>query len=146
MPRTTPEEVAKVVEVDEEIDIEALIDDANELVTEVCGDLGYTDNRLRIIEKWLTAHFYAIRDREAEVAQEWVGNAFGTQFRGKVDLGLNQTRFGQQVMLFDTAGAFARLNAQIENPGAGGRDIAWGGNPDTLTSELQNDLAEVEED
>ena len=72
MARTTKAYIATIIELDDSIvpndaAMEPFITVANELVTEVCtGDAGpttaYTASRLELIERWLAAHFYAIRD------------------------------------------------------------------------------------
>lgn len=109
--RTTSVAVAKLVEVDEDFDLEQFIDVANELVTEVCVPAGYSDHRLELIERWLSAHFYQILD-QGTVAEK-VGS-IRQQFKSKVDLGFDVTHYGQQVMRLDTAGGLARLNNRIK--------------------------------
>lgn len=108
MPRTTAELVATVVsELNPDVDLDAFILSANELVTEVCSDAGYTDARLELIERWLAGHFYRIYDPalESEMAE-----MVGGKYFGKVGLQLLQTREGQQALLLDTAGGLAKLS------------------------------------
>jgi hypothetical protein len=128
MPRTTAERVAKILEVDSDIDLAPFIEVANELVTECCGELGYTENRLTLIEDWLAAHFYAQRDPRLQ--SEGLGSLVST-FEGRTDLGLNNTRFGQQAMRLDTQGGLAALEDIAKNPIAkNGFGMFWlGSNP-----------------
>ena len=109
MARTTPELVAGIIEVDTAIDLSPFILPANELVTELCVPAGYSDERLELIERWLSAHFYAIRDPRP--VTERAGSVWFTA-QSKVDLFLSVTHYGQQAMMLDTAGGLANLNKQ----------------------------------
>ena len=117
MARTTATNIKKIIEVDTTIvpadaDFDPFIDTANEIVTEMCtGDNGpataYSVTRLELIERWLAAHFYAIRDPRAK--SEKAGSV-GVTYQGKVDLNLAVTTYGQQAMMIDTNGGLNRLN------------------------------------
>lgn len=111
MARTTSEQVAKVLEVDADIDLTVFIDSANELVSEVCVDSGYTDVRLELIERWLAAHFYS--QREHLVSHEQVGPV-QQSYQLKVGLFLQNTPYGQHALMLDTAGNLAALSKQME--------------------------------
>lgn len=121
MARTTKAYIATIIELDVSIvpndaAMEPFITVANELVTEVCtGDSGpataYTDARLELIERWLAAHFYAIRD--PRVANESAGGV-SASYESRVDLGLNLTRYGQMAMMLDTNGGLAKLDVDIK--------------------------------
>jgi len=116
MTRTNAVNVALVIEVDTNIALDVFIDTANELVTEMCtGDNGpavdYTATRLELIERWLAAHFYAIRDTRP--SSEKAGPV-GVAYQHKVDLNLANTMYGQQAMTLDTNGGLATLNKQTE--------------------------------
>lgn len=112
MPRTTAEEVEAIVEVDDEIDLDPFIELANELVTEKCASVTtYTDNRLKLIEKLLAAHFYCIRDPRS--TREEVTGIRDT-YEAKVDLHLDLTRYGQQAMFMDTNGGLAAWNNSLK--------------------------------
>jgi len=119
--RTTSVLVAAIIEVDTDIDLEPFIFTASELVTEVCAIAGYTVERLELIERWLSAHFYAIRD--PRVTQEKAGSV-GANFESKVDLNLALTRYGQQAMLLDTQGGLAALNQSMLS-GKRTASVAW---------------------
>lgn len=122
MPRTTAEAVGGeegIIEVDDSISLEPFIEAANELVTEICAavmqDDGVTpfhsNSRLELIERWLSAHFYAVRDPRAHVEQ--VG-LIRSHFESKVEYGLKNTRYGQQALRFDTSGALAAFDNALE--------------------------------
>lgn len=111
MPRTTTELVGGIIEVDDDIDVAPFIDTASQLVEELCVPAAYSDERLELIERWLAAHFYAIRDnRRSSESIRGIQETF--QFR--VDLNLNATMYGQQVQLLDTALTLAVLQHKIE--------------------------------
>jgi hypothetical protein len=113
--RTTSAAVALLIEVDEDISLTPFIETANALVTEVCEDnedADYDATRLELIERWLSAHFYAVRDPRA--ASETAGRV-NARYQYKVDLNLAVTTYGQQAMLLDTAGGLARLNRETVN-------------------------------
>ena len=130
--RTTYAAVVKIIEVDATIttDLAPFIEIANQLVTDICTgyDPAYTDAKLEIIERVLTAHFYAIRD--VRPSAEHAGPV-GQSFMHKVDLNLFQTIYGQQAMLLDTEGGLAALNKRtIEGKIAITPGVTWGGTED----------------
>jgi len=106
--RTTAEQVAEIIEVDATIGLTPFMTIANELVTEVCSDKGYTDERMELIERWLSAHFYTNRDPRP--VNEHAGPVSVT-YQSAVALNLNTSHYGQTAMLLDTAGGLAALNA-----------------------------------
>ena len=122
MARTTAEEVAGVVEVDETISLTPFITIANELVTELCTDSDYTDVRLELIERWLAAHFYLIRDQA--VAQEQAGPV-QVQYQFKIGMFLTQTKQGQTALALDTAGNLAALSKRMEDGEPGRIGFTW---------------------
>lgn len=101
MPRTTEEAVAAICELDDEIPLAPFIETANAIVTEVCLDSGYGDNLLELIERWLSAHFYCIRDPRAH--NEQVKGIIQT-FEGRTYTGFRHTSYGQQAMMLDFKG------------------------------------------
>lgn len=113
MPRTTSVLVAGIIEVDVTIDLTPFIFPANELVTEKCADAGYTDERLELIERYLAAHFYTLRDPRP--VSEKAGSV-GVTYQSKVALNLATSHYGQHAMILDTAGGLAELNETITNP------------------------------
>ncbi len=125
MPRTTVELVQGIIEVDDTIGLDPFILTANQLVTECCVAAGYADERLELIERWLAAHFYAIRD--LRVAQEQAGPV-NESFQYRVGLNLNVTVFGQQALALDTAGTLAILSKRTEEgKGVPKVGVTWAG-------------------
>jgi len=111
--RTTFTEVAKIIEVDATIstDLVPFIEAASHLVTKVCTNTGYDATDLEIIERWLAAHFYAIRDPRYLV--ERAGSVLA-EYQNRVDLGLDVTTYGQQAMRLAYYGELGRLNDKIK--------------------------------
>ncbi len=128
--RTTPEAVAKIIEVDTSLRsladiLEPFIETASQVVTDVCGGSGYTDEKFELIERWLAAHFYGCFDPQLQ--GETAGPVTATYF-WKTGYVLNQTRQGQQAMLIDTDGSLARYNKQMIDGTAGRTTMfTWGG-------------------
>lgn len=110
--RTTPELIAQIIEVDEEIDLDAFILSANELVTEICEPAGYTDDRLELIERWLAAHFYCMNDPRASFEK---AGRVSTSYESKPDLGFNLSKYGQMAMRLDTSGGLAALDRKTNS-------------------------------
>ncbi len=122
--RTDEDSVAAIIEVDEEIALDPFMTAANLLVNRIVApaegddDLLYyevgdadDDAALTVIETWLAAHFYAIRDpRNTFTAVSSIMDRFQSQ----VDLNLSVTHYGQQAMVLDTSGALAAYNRTLE--------------------------------
>jgi len=118
--RVTVTEVKQIIDVDSTIvdaNLEVFIIAAN-LLTTRCSTLGgLTDaTQLKEIERWLSAHFIAIRD--VRVASE-KASVMSQSFQYKVDLNLNQTQYGQQALLLDTSGTLASLQSQAKGAAGG---------------------------
>jgi len=108
MARVTEAEVKEIIEVDTSItDISAFITAANQTVTTKCTDSSLTDAILKEIERWLAAHFVAIRDtrRSAEKA-----GSVGENFQYSLGLNLQVTMYGQQACMLDTSGALLAMS------------------------------------
>jgi hypothetical protein len=110
-PRTTPTLVEGIIEVQTGIDLTPFIQMANDIVTRVCGNSGYTDgyvgSTMEMIERWLSAHFYTVFDNQLAAAK--AGTA-SVAFQYKVDYGFKSSMYGQQAMRLDTAGGLAKLD------------------------------------
>ena len=78
---------------------------ANLIVTDKLTD-EHSTALLKEIERWLAAHFVAIRDPRAK--SEKTADASAT-YHGNAGLGLNHTPYGQQVLAMDTTGILASL-------------------------------------
>lgn len=124
MARATDSDVEGVVEVDDDITLTPFITIANELVTELCTDSDYSATRLTLIETWLAAHFYLMRDQL--VGTERAGPVQVT-YSTKIGLGLKQTKHGQTAMLLDTAGNLAQHDKRIEEGEAATVSFSWMG-------------------
>jgi len=107
--RTTSILVGGIIEVDLAIDLTPFIFSANELVTEVCGSVGYSEERLELIERYLAAHFYTLRDPRP--TSERAGPVAET-FQSAVTFNLYTSHYGQHAILLDTQGGLAALNKQ----------------------------------
>jgi hypothetical protein len=128
--RTDATAVGGIIEVDDSISVTPFIEAANHLVTSCCtdSDTDYTAAQLELIERWLAAHLYAVRDPRA--VSETVG-PIGAKYESKVDLGLHLTRYGQQAMLLDTAGGLAALNGRVlAGKAAVTPGVTWAGTDD----------------
>ena len=133
MSSVTADRVEEIVEVDPSIPLDPFIEAAHSLIIRECSDSGYDDETLELIEVWLSAHFYRIRDTAP--ASEKAGSV-AVSYQYKVDLVLNQTRYGQMAMLLDTAGNLAALNKRTEEGEPATVSILWGGTSyDTEESE-----------
>lgn len=107
MARTDATAVGKIIEVQSGDDIAPFIEAANMLVTQCCAsDTDYDSTKLELIERWLSAHFYAVRNPRATM--EKAGDVSET-LQSKVDLGLNVTHYGQMAMRLDYKGGLANL-------------------------------------
>ena len=113
MARVTEAEVKKILSTtltNEEIT--PFLMAANVLVTDILTDESYAEAMLKEIERWLAAHFVAIRD--PQISKEKIGDVDAT-YQGKTSLGLNHTSYGQQVMILDHHGKLAEI-AQSKGP------------------------------
>jgi hypothetical protein len=128
VPRTTDAAVQGIIDHDTTIPLTPFIEAANALVTEKCTDSGYDATRLELIERWLSAHFYAIRD--PRVALESVKGVM-QQFSRKIGFNLQLTHYGQMAMVMDTDGNLASLSKSLEKGGKGTASIGWLGTGDS---------------
>lgn len=121
--RTTPAQVRLInTEINPLVDLAPFIEMASGLVDELCtGDAGptppYDVGRLELIERWLAAHFHTNMDPRLE--QEKTGEASG-KYRGKTDLGLLSSLYGQTAVQLDTNGGLARNNRANTRPASRG--------------------------
>jgi len=112
--RTSDAAVAAIAELDSSISLAPFIEAASAMVDVNCEALNpdYTATELELIERWLAAHCYHIRDMRAE--QEKAGSV-GSTYQSKVDLGLDVTHYGQMAMRLDYYGGLAALNERIKD-------------------------------
>ena len=95
--RTTALAVGKIIEVDGSIELDQFMLDAAIFYNAIVGDAN-TEELAEVVERWLTAHFYSIRD--PRVTQETAGPVSQT-LAGRVDLRLDGTYHGQQAIMLD---------------------------------------------
>lgn len=130
--RTTADAVAKIIQVDASVtDISMFIETANNLVTRLLGTNADLDSAaLELIERWLSAHFYAVFD--PRVSSESVSGV-SASYQHSVSLGLAVTTYGQQAMMLDTTGTLAAYNAKAtgKTKGAVKPQLFWAGTDDT---------------
>lgn len=132
--RTTSTAVGKLIEIyDEDVDFDPFIETANSVVTDVCTDSGYSAAKLELIERWLAAHFYAVRELPAH-SESVRGVSESKMYY--VGMDLRSTMYGQQAMLIDTAGNLAALNKQMTTGGKTPVVMAWLGTEDDETVEV----------
>lgn len=133
--RTTDVLVGGIVELDADIPVAPFIESANILVNRVCLGAKKADGtpyydeliaqdavELEMIERWLSAHFYCIRDPRAQF--EGVSSIM-TRFQTKVDLNLSVTHYGQQAMALDTSGALSDFNKDLTKGGPKRKVGVW---------------------
>lgn len=126
MVRTTDALVKGIIEVDDDISLTPFIDIANELVTECCIAGEHSDSRLKLIETWLAAHCYTVRDMRAESEK---AGPVSEKKQSKVDLGFDTSHYGQMAMRLDTEGGLAALNKKSKEGGGVTVGVTWLGTP-----------------
>lgn len=118
--RTTDTAVQGIVEQDTSIPLTPFIETASLMVDDVAvASPAYTAARLELIERWLAAHFYKIRD---QMVQNEQAKGVGQTFQYTLGLNLHVTTYGQQAMMLDPDGNLAALSKRMEKgiakPGA----------------------------
>jgi len=129
MTRTTSVSVGGIIEVDMGVSLAPFIETASALVTEYCSEDDYDATRLELIERWLAAHFYTVRDMRAE--SEKAGPT-SEKKQSKVDLGFDTSHYGQTAMRLDSRGGLARLNEQTKRGGERSTSVTWLGDEDAI--------------
>jgi len=105
-PRVTDADVKTILETT--IDCVPFINAAHVIVDDTLLSTGYSEERLTQIELWLAAHYACMRDpREAMLQLGQAG--VGVTFEGTTGLGLDFSRYGQQVKVMDTSGILSTL-------------------------------------
>lgn len=121
MSRSTSELVGKIIEVDTKIDVDPFIVAASSLVDQVEAATTFSEEKLQLIETWLSAHFYCMRDPRA--VSEKAGPV-GQTYQSKVDLNLATSHYGQMAMVLDTSGTLRALSRGRVNV-----SVKWLGTP-----------------
>ena len=146
--RTTSSYIESIVEKDTDIivsssDWDSFIATGSILVDRMVSDAKGADGaayyveatdsvQLELIERWLSAHFYAVRD--PRFTSESAGGV-STNFLTAVDLNLNVTMYGQQAMILDTSGYLADIQDQTKTGKKQRVGVFWSGtDPANITS------------
>jgi len=103
--RVTTDEVKEIIDTSIS-DLTPFITVASQQVDRIDTAGGLSAAVLKEIERWLSAHFVAIRD--ARSTKDAIGDSSHT-YEGKTGMGLEFTRYGQQAKMLDTTGTLAKL-------------------------------------
>lgn len=129
--RTASDAVKLIIETDASIstDLVPFIETASYLIDKLLvtavdeeGNLYHDSTSLELVERWLAAHFYAIRDLRR--ASEKAGSV-GESVMYKVDLNLALTVYGQQAMLLDISGELAAHNNNVTEGSTKTASMVW---------------------
>jgi acyl CoA:acetate/3-ketoacid CoA transferase alpha subunit len=113
--RVTDAEVREIIDT-EVTDLTAFILAANGFVTDMLTGKGLSDDRLKEIERWLAAHFTAMKDFKNRVVEIEAGRGrerTGESVRGVLAQDLRLTRYGQQALVLDTTGTLLTVGKQF---------------------------------
>lgn len=105
--RASASDVKKIADLSDlsDSEIDTFISDANAIVN--ARVKGYVDsNLLQPIEEWLAAHLAVMNPNEKPAKWEGVGLS-EMRYEGEYGLGLNHTRYGQQVLWMAPKGIMA---------------------------------------
>ena len=128
MARTTDALVEAIIEVDATIPLAPFISAANMLVTKHCSAFtDYTEDNLTEIETWLAAHCYATRD--PRISDEQAGS-IRAKYQSVIDLGLNNSHYGQIAMMLDWNGGLAAMNDAAQSGKRSSASVTWVGTPE----------------
>ena len=106
MARVSDAEVREIMDIDSSItDLTPFITAANLVITARLSGAGHSDELLKEIERWFSAHLIASRDPLTKI--EKLGDASRT-IQGEFGKGLDSTTYGQNVKLLDTSGIMAK--------------------------------------
>jgi hypothetical protein len=104
--RVTEEELRLLVEDDPAKPVIHFIEDAHILVDDLL--LGqsptFTEARLKLIEKYMSAHFFLLAEERGGITQEKIGEASQTYATPNKGSGLASTRYGALAISLDPTG------------------------------------------
>jgi hypothetical protein len=123
---------------DTDVLLTPFIEVAADMVVDICVDSSsyiYTSAKRELIERWLSAHFYEMR--EARVTSESAGSVSESR-SDHAGFGLDLTRYGQMVKRIDTNGLMASHDVKVQKgtPMAG---VLWLGTGDDLGNDSTYD-------
>lgn len=113
--RCVPSDVHEICPTDTAVDLAPFILAANALTDWVASqddDGVLSAALLKEIERWLSAHFYAVRDDKMRMTSRATGPV-SASFGGKMEMGLSATLYGQQAIALDISGALRRRDAGV---------------------------------
>ncbi len=107
MARVAPDDVREILDtVLTDVQLDAFIAVATLMVDRHLSSAGYSDTELFELERWLTAHMTAAREKPLK--SESVGGA-SDSYDTVVSFGLDGTFYGQQVKVMDSRGILAGI-------------------------------------
>ena len=124
--RTTAAAVGLIIAVNADISITPFIEVANNIVTKHCTNEDLSVATLELIERWLSAHFY--RMRELQVAEKRAAPV-SQSFNSVLYTGFDNSTYGQMAMRIDWTGALSALNEQAKKGGLLTTGVTWVGTP-----------------
>jgi hypothetical protein len=104
--RVSSEEVLEIIDTDL-TDVSAMITAANLIINSRLASRGISEELLKEIERWLAAHFVAIRD--PKLKSETIDGAKQEYEYAKMGEGIMGTSYGQQAVLLDVSGSLAQM-------------------------------------
>lgn len=125
MARTGEDDVREIINNGADIGVQVCIETASALVDLVeSNDSSNTLNAktLRLIETWLAAHFYGIRDPQYQEKRTEKAEAV---YQGRTDLGFDSNYWGQTAMRLDVTGYLSRINDEAKKGGKRQPVISW---------------------
>jgi len=137
--RTTVSNVRAIVDIDSEIivvdaDLDPFIEIASHLVTIHCEPEGAGVLELELVERWLAAHFYHVRDQRPGSKK---AGAAGESYKMEIDKGLDSTQYGQHAMLTDSSNALKQLNKRVTENVPKSIGVLWAGTDKDLSGTLE---------
>ena len=129
MSRASEDDLRALVSSDPSLSVSIFIDTASSLIDKVescdtANELSAKD--LRLIETWLAAHFYAIRDQQYQAKTTEGASA---TFQGQTGMYLDSTQWGQQAITLDITQCLAKINAEAKEGGKRTASLEWLGKP-----------------
>lgn len=118
MPRTTPEQVRAVIDLNPQMPLEQVITTANNLTNVVAtADTSniLNDGLLTDIETYLAAHFAALKDQQYE--SKSTDGASGKFQSGQKGKGLYATDWGANAVALDITGKLASIAEGVKQAG-----------------------------
>jgi hypothetical protein len=107
MSRVSNSEVEAIV--DTKRDVTPFVENANLVVNENLANKGLTDDRLKLVELYLAAHFVAVTEERGALTEVEGSNQRET-YEIEVQTGFGMTRYGQQAMALDTTQTLSNLS------------------------------------